>query len=37
MTGNVVTSRVGTYSVTYEVEDVMHRLDKETITVTVTE
>lgn len=37
VTANVVTSRPGTYSVTYEVEDVMHRKDKETVTVTVTE
>lgn len=35
--GNVVTSRAGTYSVTYSVKDALHRTDVVDITVTVTD
>ncbi|MEE0913312.1 MAG: DUF5011 domain-containing protein [Ruminococcus sp.] len=35
VTGNVVTSRKGTYKVTYSVTDVLHRTTEKTITVTV--
>ncbi len=35
--GNVVISRVGTYSVTYSVKDALHRTDVVDITVTVTD